>query len=146
MSEKEHVSRRETQMTELYVQDSSRIKEESSNDVLNAQSNEENTKENEGNDAQTHETVEKDPEAQESVAQSKLDKIEDMIKQRFKSIEEKKKGLETLTGESMTKKEEDQGNDQTGTETKKVDQTPMSATEKIDRIKDLIEEYKAKKS
>ena len=69
-----------------------------------------------------------------------------MIKQRFKSIEEKKKGLETLTGESMTKKEEGQGNDQTETETKKVDQTPMSATEKIDRIKDLIEEYKAKKS
>ena len=55
-------------------------------------------------------------------------------------------GLETLTGESMTKKEEDQGNDQIGTETKKVDQTPMRATEKIDRIKDLIEEYKAKKS
>ena len=69
-----------------------------------------------------------------------------MIKQRFKSIEEKKKGLETLTGESMTKKEEDQGNDQTEAENKKVDQTPMSATEKIDRIKDLIEEYKAKKS
>ena len=43
MSEKEHISRRETQMTELYVQDSSRIKEESSNDVLNGQSNDEKT-------------------------------------------------------------------------------------------------------
>ena len=140
MGEKEIVDRRETQLTEIYTEEI-RIKEESSNDVLKTQSIEENIKDNAVKDDNAHEKVVKEPETPESIAQQKLDKIEDMLKNRFKAIEEKRKGLESQTGESLTKKEEGQGADQTETEkeTKKVDQTPMSATEKIDRIKDLIE-------
>ena len=147
MCEKEVVERRETQLTELYTEES-RIKEESSNDVLKAQSIEESNKDNAVKDDHAHETDEKDPGTPESIAQQKLDKIEDMIKKRFKAIQEKKKGLESQSDESLNKNEKGQGANQTEKEkeTKKVDQTPMSATEKIDRIKDLIEEYKAKKA